>query len=166
MGSRALTSALLAVALMATACSQSSTDNDTLARPKPSTSTVVESQRQVHTGDPATWSLDPKGEKPSATASKIKVLVTGVICSSGESRPVLPPSVARSEDRVVITFAVEKLPPGNYNCKGIPGSPYTVDLGDPIGNRLLVDGLCLGDGPIVKSAYCVGSQGVRWPLGE
>jgi hypothetical protein len=158
---RSLNPALLTIGLALTACADTPTQE---GGAEPTTTRVASSQPRA--GAPATWSLDANAEQPSSEASTLNVLVTGAACSGGEPRPVLPPTITRDEDRVVVTFSVEPLPPGNYNCQGNPGEPYTVNLGEPIGSREVVDGLCLGTGPLVESAFCEGTHGVRWQPGD
>ena len=89
-------------------------------------------------------------------------LVERVGCSGGTTGKVLAPGIRRTRDEVVITFTVERLPPGFYTCPGNDQVPYRVDLGEPLGRRKLVDGLCLRSGPLVETSYCENDEGVRW----
>lgn len=110
----------------------------------------------------ASWKLDQSAPPPQKAQSQFAVVVDGLACSGGQERTVRPPKVSVEDEQVVVTFSVEPLPSGNYNCQGIPGLPYTVDVGELIGDRRLVDGFCLQTGPLVKTAYCASDGGVRW----
>lgn len=110
----------------------------------------------------ATWELDPSAPPPEMAQSQVRVLVHGIACSGSRKRTLRPPRVQVEDERVVVTFSAEPLPRGTYSCPGIPGQPYTVDVGQPIGNRRLVDGICLHSGPLVETSYCETDRGVRW----
>ena len=151
---------LLAVPLIVGGC-----NNEGRAEPAPPTPEVEASRPR---GAPdydsaASWKLDPSVPPPQKTHSQFQVLVDGIACSSGQERTVRPPRVDVEDEQVVVTFSVEPLPSGGYNnCLGIPGQPYTVEVGERIGNRHLVDGFCLQTGPLVESAHCESDRGVRW----
>jgi hypothetical protein len=119
--------------------------------------------RSVEYDSAAAWMLDPAFPPPEASQSKVHVLVTGLACSGGAERKLEPPRIQSDEKAVTVTFTVEPLPVGNYTCPGGPGQPYAVDLVEPLGERQLVDGLCLGSGPLVETVYCESDGGIRWP---
>jgi hypothetical protein len=112
-------------------------------------------------GANATWVPDP-GVPLSATATEVIALVTRTECSGGTTGQVLAPDIRRTPDEVVITFKVDRLPPGMYNCPGNDSVRYEVDLGAPLGRRRLVDGLCLLSGPVVETSFCESDRGIRW----
>jgi hypothetical protein len=119
-------------------------------------------ERQVDYDSAAAWRLDPSYSAPTEDQSQIRVLVDGLACSGGKERTLRPPLISSDDEAVTVTFTVEPLPAGNYNCPGRPRQPYTVDLGEELGARRLVDGLCLASGPLVENVYCESDSGVRW----
>jgi len=122
----------------------------------PSTTTTTPS-RQPEPGDPATWVVDPvPSGLPSADASTVSVLVTREGCYSGETGRVLRPGVVVEDTRIVVTFTVESAGEGVFTCQGNPAVAYRVDVGEPLGDRALVDGRCI-DG----AGHCE-DDGVRW----
>ena len=82
-------------------------------------------------------------------------------CSGGETGPVLEPVVHMDDERIKVTFAVESLPPGGYECPGNDAVPHVVVLDEPVGDRELVDGACLS-GEAATTAPCVDEDPVRW----
>jgi hypothetical protein len=75
---------------------------------------------------------------------------------------VLAPLVVEEEARVVVTYTVEPLPAGGYDCPGNPPVADTFTLQRPLGDRTLLDGTCLA-GKDAQVSFCERSQ--RWPLG-
>ena len=84
-------------------------------------------------------------------------------CANGVTGEVLPPDVQVLDDRVVVTFEVAALGPGDATCPGNDLVPYTVELGEPIGDRMLIDGACLDGGPAATTSWCIDDEGVRRP---
>lgn len=68
--------------------------------------------------------------------------MTEAACSSSRDITglVRQPEVVETADEVVITFTVEPLPPGGQDCPGNPSTPYAVQLREPLGDRVLLDG--------------------------
>lgn len=59
-------------------------------------------------------------------------------------REVLGPTIEIESERIVVTFTVEALDSDGANkCPGNPPVAATVDLGEPRGDRPIVDGTCL-----------------------
>lgn len=111
------------------------------------------------TGDTATWTASDD-DPPAADAESFTAMVERLGCSGGETGEVLEPTVVADEEQVVVTMSVEPLPSGDYTCPGNEVEPHVVDLGEPIGQRQLVDGACLS-GDAVSTSKC--SDGpVRW----
>jgi len=117
-------------------------------------------------GDAATWSTDPSA-LPSPTASTFTALVTRLGCSGGVTGRVLRPGIELTATEAVVTFTVEAQT-GASPCPGNDAVPYEVDLGQPLGDRALVDGGCAPGGPAATTGSCLGEDGdVRWrPGGE
>lgn len=114
-------------------------------------------------GDPAFWILDP-GSEVSARSTAIEVLVSRLACNSGITGEILGPQVAASATKITVTFAVSPDSDGGF-CVFNDQVPVRVDLGGPIGERVLVDGGCLGPRSPDGDATCNGQEGgppVRW----
>lgn len=102
-------------------------------------------------GDPATWIVDV-ARPPSPTSSSFTALVSRLGCNGGVTGTVLRPGVVITETEVVVTFTVEADPDGGF-CPSNEQVPYVVDLGQPLGARALVDGVCL-DGEASTTTFC------------
>lgn len=91
-------------------------------------------------GEAAVWWPAP-GEQVTTETQVLDVLVEEQECASGEPATgrVLDPAIERSDDQVVVTFRVRAVE-GNVNCPGNPPTPAQLDLGEPPGNRRLLDG--------------------------
>jgi len=112
-------------------------------------------------GEAATWApLNGQALTPDST--HVELGVTRLDCASGRTGGVLDPVIRFEAARVIITTSVESLPRGvGYNCQGNDSVSVGVDLDEPLGQRSLVDGACLG-GEAAKTATCVDDGGVRW----
>jgi hypothetical protein len=92
-----------------------------------------------HRTQPATWYL-PQASAPDSLASTLDILVNEVGCTSGDGAEgnMADPRITTTADAVIIdvrTYARY----GSQNCKGAPLAPLRVDIGEPIGDRVLVD---------------------------
>ncbi len=89
----------------------------------------------------ADWWL-PEGEpKPGPATRTFEALVQERACASGRPADarIVGPDIVGVNDLVLVTFAVRPLE-GGQNCQGNPASRVTVDLGEPLGGRTLLDG--------------------------
>lgn len=91
-----------------------------------------------------TWALDPAAGTPAPGDWQVPVVVEEPDnqCNSGNLAldRIREPVVRYRTDAIVITFRVAPLPSGAYNCMGTIGTRYVVDLDEPIGDRVLIDG--------------------------
>jgi hypothetical protein len=126
--------------------------------PRPS----AEISEQPVPGDPAVWWIDPD-EPPSTTESTFTALVSRLGCNNGVTGEVLRPGVVLTDHEVIVTFTVEHDPDGG-TCPGNDLVPYVVDLGEPLGNRDLVDGSCRAGGAAATTSHCAEDYegSVRW----
>ena len=88
----------------------------------------------------ATWVLDPAIE-PHPDATELNILINERDCASGQppvGRDVVP-VVALDADSVTITVLVEPVA-GDSACPSNPWHKLTVDLGEPLGERVVRDG--------------------------
>ncbi|HEY6533272.1 MAG TPA: hypothetical protein VIY72_13265 [Acidimicrobiales bacterium] len=67
-------------------------------------------------------------------------------CAGGQSGDVGPAIVELSSTEVRVTFRPPEFPPANRTCPANTPTLAQVDLGEPIGDRVLVDGGCLEGG--------------------
>jgi len=111
-------------------------------------------------GDAAVWHTD-QGAPPSPGASTFTAMVTRLGCHGGVTGQVLRPGVVASEGEVVVTFTVEAAGTGAFECQGNDQVAYEVDLGEPLGERRLLDGSCLPGGEAVSTTLCE-NGGLRW----
>lgn len=87
----------------------------------------------------ATWVTD-RDLAPDPQSSTLDVLVMERACANGEP-PIgreIRPVVLSSEDTIEIVVLIEEVK-GGANCPGNPWYATTVDIGEPIGDRTLVD---------------------------
>lgn len=78
---------------------------------------------------------------PDPASRDLGFLVTEHACNSGEDAEgrIRVASLEESSDRVEVMFAVQPAGSGAQNCQGIPGTPFTVSLAEPLGDREVVD---------------------------
>lgn len=114
-------------------------------------------------GDPAIWFIDPS-ESPSTDRSTFRAQVSRLGCNSGVTGEVLRPGVVITVDEVIITFNVAHDPDGG-DCPSNDLVSYEVDLGEPVGQRVLVDGACAPGAAAETTSHCSEDSGVRWRPG-
>ncbi len=105
-------------------------------------------------GEAATWTIDPGAVVTAATRS-FSVLVTRLGCADGVTGDVLEPVIVTDANQVVITLSVDPLDPTlDYTCPTNNANSLLVHLDEPLGNRSLVDGACLGESPARQTSAC------------
>ncbi len=112
---------------------------------------------EADAGEPAVWTINEE-DPPTKDSQTLRARVSSLQC--GPNTEILEPTLAFHEDEIVVTFTVASLPPGNYTCVGQGVVEHVVDLGEPIGNRDLIDGTCRNPGGFGGS-YCVDGA-TRW----
>jgi hypothetical protein len=114
-------------------------------------------------GDPAVWLTDST-DVPTTTASSFTALVTRQGCSGGVTGRVLRPGVVATDTEVIVRFSAEALGDGAHDCPSNDWVPYQVDIGQPLGDRALVDGECREGEQAKGTASCneEAALGVRW----
>lgn len=86
------------------------------------------------------WRLDPAHSvEPDATT--INLLATGRDCSSGQpmGERLQPPAFTTTGDTIFVTLTARQ-PTGGQECPGNPEEAVVIDIGEPVGDRVLVDG--------------------------
>ena len=85
--------------------------------------------------------LDPAYPLPAPTDTTLHLLVTESACASGQPSDdrVLPPTIYARPRAITITYFVKPLR-GFQNCQGNPPAAVELDLGEPLGDRRLMDG--------------------------
>jgi hypothetical protein len=88
----------------------------------------------------ADWAWGGPG-LPDPRTTTFTALVTERACAGGKSAEgrIVGPQIVRGDDIVLIMFAVRQLP-GAQTCQSNPSTPVAVDLGEPLGDRVLRDG--------------------------
>lgn len=89
----------------------------------------------------AEWRLDPAFPVPHASDRRIHVLINERACASGQAPEgrVEPPVVMPSEGAMIVSVRVRERP-GVQDCQGNPDFAMTVDLPEPLGQRLCSTG--------------------------
>jgi hypothetical protein len=92
----------------------------------------------------ATWEPANADSLGPAT-TEIDILVMERSCASGRPAAgrIAPPDIELRDDAVVVTIKVIPAP-GIQDCPGNPPTPFTIKIGEPLGERVLLDG---GTGP-------------------
>lgn len=121
--------------------------------------TVLSSCGSTRSGDAATWDVHAENS-PTGYARTFTAYVTRLGCSNGRTGDVLTPIVRRSQTEVVVTFTVAATS-GFQLCPSNDAVPVVVDIGEPIGHRVLVDGAC-GPGGAALSLPPCHHGGTRW----
>lgn len=90
---------------------------------------------------PSPWLL-PADADITPASTTIEVLVAEQGCHGSQPTDlerIVPPEVTVDDETVIVTIAI--IPPtGEQTCPGIPPVPYMVNLGEPLGDRRLLDG--------------------------
>lgn len=86
-----------------------------------------------------TWRLDP-AKPANESSTTISVLATGQACSSGQPMGdrLRPVELAATADSIYVLLVAEA-PEGSQTCQGNPEEPVTIDLGEPLGSRQIID---------------------------
>lgn len=89
----------------------------------------------------AEWAFDPAQPKPGAATQTFDAMVSELSCSSGQPADgrIVGPGLVKSADTILVIFAVRPRP-GGQDCQGTPPIRVKVDLGELLGNRVLLDG--------------------------
>ena len=89
----------------------------------------------------ADWVLAPGQPAIGPDTRQFDALVTERNCASGKSSEgrIAGPDLFQVGGDVLVTFAVRPLP-GGGTCPSNPATMVTVDLGEPLGDRRLLDG--------------------------
>ena len=90
----------------------------------------------------AEWAFDPAQPKPDATTQVFDAMVTEMSCNSGQPADgrIVGPQIVKSADTVLVIFAVRPRPGDFQTCPSNPSTRIRVDLGEPLGERELLDG--------------------------
>jgi hypothetical protein len=94
---------------------------------------------------PATWALDPAYPAPGHDTSELHLLVWEQACSSGSPATgrMSAPVVVADGSRVIVSIGVRQRRMGDdtfETCPLPPGTPAIVQLPEPLGSRVLLDG--------------------------
>jgi hypothetical protein len=106
-------------------------------------------QLRAHLGDgagAARWWLDPRLPPPAADSTVLEILVLEQACASGNyaSGRILPPAIQYEADSITITIGVRGV---GGTCPMNPNTPAVLMLGEPLGDRELLDGFFIPPAP-------------------
>lgn len=102
----------------------------------------------------AILALDPDNP-PDPASTQVHLLVTEVACAGGTSADgrVTLEHLAQLEERVELVIGIEAPPGEGQTCPSNPQTPFTIELDEPLGDRVVQDvavypvrGLALGAG--------------------
>jgi hypothetical protein len=158
----------LAVTIFLSACGGDGTSAGSGTRSRitpthsPSTTNTAPDSASAQ-GEAAVWVI----EDPHSVSTESKEFTADVMrlgCSGGVTGTVLRPTIREDAAQIVVTFAVDALPPGAQTCPGNNRVPTVVKLREPIGQRQLVDGACDPGGAAASTAWCRPefANPVRW----
>ena len=99
------------------------------------------------------WTVEPSQRlDPSSTG--FTALVSRLACNSGVTGEVYAPKVQVGEDEIIVTFSVAPTE-GAQSCPSNDLVPHRVDLGEPLGDRSLVDGQCRPGAKASTTSFCL-----------
>ena len=107
----------------------------------------------------ANWSLLGR-KSPAPQDTTLQLGVVRAACAGGETGDVASTDTEFGTEQVVVTVYVQPLPEGAYDCPMNDTVPYILDLGQPLGERALVDGACR-DAALSGTPAC-SQEGLRW----
>jgi hypothetical protein len=92
------------------------------------------------------WRVDPSIGAPGAEDETVAVLLMERECVGGQEigDRLRGPQIVMTDTHVRIAFAASRPPGDAFDCQGNPETPYLVELPEPIGDRVLVEGLSIG----------------------
>lgn len=90
----------------------------------------------------ATWVLDPDAPPPDADATTFAALVTERTCTSGQPMGgrLQPPSISYGRESILVVFAARPLQGDAFDCPSNPSTRVVLELREPLGERVLLDG--------------------------
>jgi hypothetical protein len=90
----------------------------------------------------ARWAFDPAQPAPEATTQVFVAMVTENACNSGKPADgrIVGPQLIKSPASILVIFAVRPAPGDIALCPSNPATRVQVDLGEPLGDRKLLDG--------------------------
>jgi len=86
----------------------------------------------------AHWSL-PVDSHVDPASTSVTILVQEQGCSSGQVPSIAKPQVELGATSVTIAVRTRERLALTQSCQSNPGEPYEVDLGEPLGDRALID---------------------------
>jgi hypothetical protein len=103
---------------------------------------------------PAEWAFDLAQARPGPATQVFDALVMEMSCNSGEPADgrIVGPQIVSSAETVLVIFATRPRP-GAQACPSNPPTRVRVDLGEPLGDRTLLDGGRLPPGDPAKPRF-------------
>ena len=150
--------AAAAVMLLTTACTAEDVFDDGETASGETSASSTPTQRAG--GDVAVWRVARRAQLDDAT-TEFTANVSRLACNGGVTGEVLPPTIEAGEDTVTVTFAVAPQDLGAHTCESNNWVPHLVRLGEPLGDRMLVDGACSSGSDAASTVFCT-RGGVRF----
>lgn len=133
--------------------------------------TVPESLESVAVEPPASTSTAPGAtavwriESPDSiqeSSGTFTALVSRLGCSGGVTGEVFEPTIETGTVDITVTFLVAPLDPDlDQTCPGNDEVRSEVDVGEPIGERRILDGACRDGKEAAATSFCA-SGNARW----
>ncbi len=141
--------AILAISLLG--CASATTASAPSATPS-----SPESSASPADSSTAVWELAADSAvDPGSTT--LDVLVMRSECNSGVTGTVNPPIIDAGTEEIVISFTVSPGTAAAATCQGNDQVEYTVELDQPMGDRVLVDGACRAP-ELLGTSFCETEQ--------
>lgn len=121
------------------------------------TKTATPTAKVITDAAPGVWELD-RTQPLADTAASFTALVTRLGCNNGVTGEVVQPGIQVTKSQIVVTFQVTPDDPEAAKCSGNNPVPFTVELGEPIDGRQLIDGRCLPGGDAETTSFCDSSR--------
>lgn len=92
------------------------------------------------------WRLDPAAPAPGPESVEISVILNERECVGGQEigERILGPQVVMTESAIHLAFAAKPPSGSAFDCQGNPDTSYVVELSEPLGDRVLMEGLSTG----------------------
>jgi hypothetical protein len=155
--SRAWMAAAVALVVVASALATVVLWRDPEPAPVTTTPEVATTQPDPGLLDDATWQVS-SGQSIDSSTDQVLVDVRSVPCHAGVATPYA--AVEERGIEVIITATVD-LTAGACIDDTTQPLQLLVQLPSPLGHRVLLDGACLPEGDLFRSAFC--DDGQRWP---
>lgn len=110
-------------------------------------------------GKIAVWDIPQEADITAETQS-FDIHATRVDCASGETGEIVDVDIESAENEIIIQAYAEPFEEEEADCPANESVIVEVDLGEPIGDRNILDGACEYD-DAARTTHC--DTDIRWP---